>query len=114
MQSRPLTNALQLEPGNAAIHYDLGVIYAQQGRYEAGTAAFEQTVTLDTSFAEAYRRLGQIYMELGRYEEAESKLRAALRHRPGARARLRAAGAGVSRAGARLRSRGGPASGDRG
>ena len=55
---------------DAAIHYNLGVVYERQARYDEASRAFARTTEIDTAYGDAYFRLGQIQGKQGLFEEA--------------------------------------------
>ncbi len=69
-----LERAVQLAPGLAAAHFELGKLYSQQGRREKALRAYEAAVKADPGHQEAWYRLGQAYMRAGRREDAEKAL----------------------------------------
>ncbi|HZS49643.1 MAG TPA: tetratricopeptide repeat protein [Bryobacterales bacterium] len=69
-----LERAVQLAPGLAAAHFELGKLYSQQGRREEALRAYEAAVKADPGHPEAWYRLGQAYMRAGRREDAEKAL----------------------------------------
>jgi O-antigen ligase len=61
---------LALAPNVATYHTALGLVLAQQGRLEEGTAELERAVALDATDGMAYRHLTDLYQALGRETEA--------------------------------------------
>ena len=49
--------------GRIAFNYELGRLYAKHGEYDAAIAEFQKTLTVDPTYADAYRQLGEIYRE---------------------------------------------------
>ncbi len=61
----PLRQAVASDPGNAAIHHDLGFVYLQIARPADAATAFEAALVADPCFALAYLRLGMARQALG-------------------------------------------------
>ena len=87
----PLRQAASLEPLNAAIHNDLGVICLQAGLLAEAVAAFQAALAADPRFAPASLRLGLALQAQGHADAALAAYRHATRLRPAlAEARFRA------------------------
>jgi tetratricopeptide (TPR) repeat protein len=56
-----LEYALQLDPGRAGSHVNLGNAYKQAGLADKAIAEFERAIDLDPSLESAYLSLGEIY-----------------------------------------------------
>lgn len=69
-----VTGLAQMEPGNPARRYQLGILLASNGRLDEAIAAFEQAVALDQQYANAHYFLALGYAEKGRIEEAIEQL----------------------------------------
>jgi tetratricopeptide (TPR) repeat protein len=54
----------------AVIHYNLGTIYMKEGNYLQAIKDYEEAISLDPSFGEAYNNLGWIYYMVGDYDRA--------------------------------------------
>jgi tetratricopeptide (TPR) repeat protein len=74
--------ALQIDPGYATAHYNMGNTLAKQGDYEAAVTAFKEAVRNDPEFLMAYDNLGKSYFQMGKINEALSVFDDALRLRP--------------------------------
>jgi tetratricopeptide (TPR) repeat protein len=56
--------------GEAKQHYDKGVEYGQQGRFDEAIAEYTKAILLDSSLAEAYSNRGNAYRALGEVQRA--------------------------------------------
>lgn len=63
---------------DADTHVYLGLIYQQQGNYEAAIAEYRQAVALDPQNALAYSALGEVYDQQGKLDEAATAFKQAL------------------------------------
>jgi type IV pilus biogenesis/stability protein PilW len=70
--------AIQVEPNNKDIAYNLGITYLQLEDYENAKLYFLKAVTLDPKFADAYNNLGVTYMQLQQWREAVRAFQKAL------------------------------------
>ena len=85
--------ALELDPGYAGAHYNLGKLFMDLGRSDLALAAYRQAVTLDPGFAKAHLGIGVILQGRGDALGAGAAYRRALAVDPGlseARQRLEA------------------------
>jgi Tfp pilus assembly protein PilF len=73
--------AIELDPGYAEAHHNLGLAHAEQRRYEEAIVAYRKALALPTypSPELAYHNMGNAYLGLHRLGEAEEAYRAALR-----------------------------------
>jgi tetratricopeptide (TPR) repeat protein len=69
-------------PGKARPHYNLGVAYADYGRYEEAVGEYQTAIGIDPEHYDALNNLGIAYFNLGRYEDAVKEYQAALRIDP--------------------------------
>ncbi|HEV7301792.1 MAG TPA: tetratricopeptide repeat protein [Tepidisphaeraceae bacterium] len=77
--ARPLLeHAVQLDPSNGAVHQDLGVTYAKQGRLREGINCFRRALELTPDSAGLYGNLGLACLHAGQVEESVSHLRKAI------------------------------------
>jgi len=67
---------VQLEPQNPARRYQLGVLLANNNRFDEAVAAFESAIALDAQYANARYYLALVHIERGETEEALRQLRA--------------------------------------
>jgi predicted Zn-dependent protease len=69
-----LQKTLQLQPENRLAHFDLGCIYANQGKNQEAVAAFQHAIRLDPTQPDAHYRLARVYTALGQKEKAAQEL----------------------------------------
>ena len=62
--------ALEIQPGFAMAHRDLGMILLQKGRYKEAATHLEQAADLGLAHAKLYNFLGIAYSRAGRYQDA--------------------------------------------
>jgi choline-sulfatase len=62
--------ALEIQPGFAMAHRDLGMILLQKGRYKEAATHLEQATELGLAHAKLYNFLGIAYSRTGRYQDA--------------------------------------------
>lgn len=74
--------SLELEPGQACCHLDLGNIYYASGRTEEAATEYRRLLELDPRSAEGWYNLGVVLMQQGKSPEAERACRRALRFEP--------------------------------
>lgn len=67
---RRLTQALQLDAGNPAVHNNLGVALCGAGRHAEGLAEMQQALRLDPDFADACCNIGRALCDTGRHAES--------------------------------------------
>jgi protein involved in polysaccharide export with SLBB domain len=67
---------------NARRQYKAGVKYGRANLYRQAMQSFQQAVTSDPQFADAYYGLGQAYFDLGQYEEAVAAFEKAIKLDP--------------------------------
>ncbi|HYU41184.1 MAG TPA: tetratricopeptide repeat protein, partial [Vicinamibacteria bacterium] len=77
-----LKKAIALDPRLAKAHFQLGVLYGDEGRYPEAISALEEAVRLEPSMAQAHYRLGQAYRRTGREDLAARALEAFERLQP--------------------------------
>jgi tetratricopeptide (TPR) repeat protein len=77
-----LKKAVALDPRLAKAHFQLGVLYGDEGRYPEAISALEEAVRLEPSMAQAHYRLAQAYRRTGREELAAKALEAFGRLQP--------------------------------
>lgn len=77
-----LCAALELNPSDAFVHYNLGNVYADMGdRAEDALRCWRAAVELRQDYVEAHFDLGQVLFYNGRYDEAMPHFEAILRAR---------------------------------
>ncbi|MEO0210754.1 MAG: tetratricopeptide repeat protein, partial [candidate division WOR-3 bacterium] len=57
-EERRLRKTLQANPEDAEAHYNLGVLLADQGRYEEAEKEFREAIRIKPEYAEAHFSLG--------------------------------------------------------
>jgi Flp pilus assembly protein TadD len=70
---RELEQAVMLQPDFLAAHYNLGVIYKRQGRFEEAREQFRRVLGLHPNHAKAQIQLGATYEEQGFFEDAREE-----------------------------------------
>jgi TolB-like protein/Flp pilus assembly protein TadD len=66
--------AIELNPGNAFAHHELGQLRMRQGRFEEALASERQALLLDPLNSRYQSGLGEMYFHSGRYDEAVAEL----------------------------------------
>jgi len=74
--------ALEIQPGFAMAHRDLGMILLQKGRYQEAATHLEQAAELGLAHAKLYNFLGIAYSRIGRYQDAVKVYTRALSEEP--------------------------------
>lgn len=74
--------ALELQPDNATLHFDLGNVLFQLEQYGESADCFQRAITLDDEFAMAWHNWGTVQAVTGDFVNAERSLRASLRLAP--------------------------------
>ena len=77
-----LKRAVALDPRLAKAHFQLGVLYGDEGRYPDAISALEEAVRLEPSMAQAHYRLAQAFRRTGQEELAAKSLEAFERLQP--------------------------------
>lgn len=77
-----LEKARALAPGHPRIHYNLGLLFSDQGRAGDALAAFDASLRLNPDDHKAHNNRGSMLQILGRVAEAEAAYRRALDLRP--------------------------------
>src|SRR5262249_5226094 len=66
-----LARALELQPGHAPIHYNLGLLhYRLTGRYEEAAAHYKRAIELAPQYWNAHLHYAHVLFLLGRFREA--------------------------------------------
>lgn len=79
---RDFTKADSLEPNDAVVQYNLGVVYFKLKDYHTAENYFQKAVQL-SDYLEAHLYLGAIYKERGEYEKALERFRYRVAHKQG-------------------------------
>ena len=74
--------ALDIQPGFAMAHRDLGMILLQKGHYKEAATHLEQAAELGLAHAKLYNFLGIAYSRTGRYQDAVKVYNRALSKEP--------------------------------
>lgn len=79
----PASGAQAAHPGpDIRVLMDLGMAYAESGRWEQATDRFQRALALDPQFAPAHYGMGRVHFMRQQYEEAERELQEAIRLDP--------------------------------
>ena len=73
------TEMTQKYPDFAGPYANLGIIYAQDGRYKDAEKQYKKAIKLNKNNPLVYNQLGILYRENGRFDEAESAYQKALK-----------------------------------
>jgi protein O-mannosyl-transferase len=71
-------HALAVTRNNHALHCDLGVALARQGRLDEAEQEYRESIRIYPNFAKAHLCLGEVLEEQGRLDEAETQYRQCL------------------------------------
>jgi protein O-mannosyl-transferase len=74
--------ALRIRPGDAEMTHNLGLLYVQQGDFQAALPYLREAVRLKPALTGTYRRLGEILESQGKIDQAIACYREGLRSRP--------------------------------
>jgi tetratricopeptide (TPR) repeat protein len=74
--------ALELDPGDAKAHNNLGVLLLRKGRLDEGIAHFQKALEVDPEYGEALNNLGIALLKEGKSEEAIKHFQKALEVNP--------------------------------
>jgi predicted O-linked N-acetylglucosamine transferase (SPINDLY family) len=74
--------AIELEPGAAIFHGNLGFALIHLGRNEDAEAALRRAIDLDPKYARAHSNLSTLLCDSARFEEAEASIRRAIELEP--------------------------------
>jgi len=69
-----LKRAIELDPGLAEAHLQLGNLYSDRSQYEAAIPEYQAALTNNSDLADAHYRLGQAYVHTGQKERAQEQL----------------------------------------
>jgi tetratricopeptide (TPR) repeat protein len=62
--------ALELEPQNPKLYFDISECYALSNNLESAIASLEKAIEIDSSFAPFYNNRGLLYSQLGKNQQA--------------------------------------------
>jgi Flp pilus assembly protein TadD len=74
--------ALRLTPGNAAVHYNIGLALQRQGKYEQAVASYQHAIRIQPGLLVALNNLGAALKALDRLPEAVACYRQVLQLKP--------------------------------
>lgn len=74
-----LRKAIQIDPGIASAHFELGNLLEGKGETEAAISEFREAAGLDPDYAEPHFALARIYRKLGQESTAKKEVQAYLR-----------------------------------
>jgi tetratricopeptide (TPR) repeat protein len=74
--------ALELDPGDAKVHYCLGVALGQKGKPDEAITHFQKAVEVNPEYAEAQNNLGSALGQKGRLDEALTHFQKAVEVNP--------------------------------
>ena len=77
-----LSRAVRLEPGNAAVHNDLGLVHVAIGNSNCAKEAFASALACSPRFAPAHFNMARLMLNSQRLDEAERHFRAAIDSNP--------------------------------
>ena len=69
---------LAVDPEQAEVHYNLGLVLRERGRLQDAVDAYERALELQPRFPQAINNLGATFESMGRLDEAEDMFRHAL------------------------------------
>lgn len=78
----PMQKALALSPGDADVHYNLGLTLLDLGRLQEAESSFRHAIQINPDFYQAHGSLGVVLQGLGRLTEAEASYRQAIKMVP--------------------------------
>lgn len=73
---------LELDPGQAVVHFNLGIVLRHQGRLADAANAYGRALELQPEFPEAENNLGTVLASLGRLDESVAVLERLLERKP--------------------------------
>lgn len=79
---RAAERAVALDPGNARVHYAMGLVHVLRGEFDRAVRANEAAIERDRNFALAHNNLGNALVHLGRGRDALAAVSTALRLDP--------------------------------
>ncbi len=74
--------AATLNPADASAHYQLGLIYQQQGQFDNAAASFKRAIEIDPAETDAHYQIGRLAREQGRFDESISYFDTVVRQSP--------------------------------
>jgi len=80
--ARVLTEAMQMNPNDEDVHYNLGLALTKLGQFSKAIEQYEQALRIFPNYAEAHNNLGNVLMRSGRTEEAIAHFESAVKLMP--------------------------------
>jgi tetratricopeptide (TPR) repeat protein len=77
-----LKKALQFDPGNNFVYFNLGNVFRDKLRLDEAIACYRKAIEIDTNFDDAYYNLGITLEDTGNFDEALSAYKNALHINP--------------------------------
>src|SRR5688572_13111461 len=77
-----IVRSLELQPGEADWHSNLGIVYQASGEIERAVDAYQRAIALDPDHANAYSNLGVVLRASGKPTDAERAYRTAIQLNP--------------------------------
>ncbi len=74
--------ALELNPGFAEVHNNLGNVFMDQGKPDEAAACYQRALRLKPDYAEAHNNLGNVFKDQGELDEAAACYQRALQLKP--------------------------------
>jgi tetratricopeptide (TPR) repeat protein len=74
--------SLRLNPESAPTHYNIGLVFSVERKYQEAAAEFQNAIRLDPNHAEAHNNLGAMLHAFGRAAEAAAEYRKAIALKP--------------------------------
>lgn len=71
---KELLIAEELDPSNAAIQANLGLVFFAREKYELAEKHYKKAISIKSDFTDAKNNLGRIYIELGQFKSADEML----------------------------------------
>ncbi|MGZ3774916.1 MAG: tetratricopeptide repeat protein [Pseudobdellovibrionaceae bacterium] len=75
---RDLLKAEQLDPTNAVVHNNLGLVYFFRERYDLSEKQFQKSIELEPKYSEARNNLARVFIEVGKFSDAEKEIQIVL------------------------------------
>ena len=75
-------NAIKLNPSFVMIHYNIGIMLNNLGRFDEAEAVYKKVIKLKPNFVATYYNLGITLNTLGRFQEAEMNYKKAIELKP--------------------------------
>ena len=83
MAARLIAQAIAIDGGIAAFHYNLAIVCKAQGRLPDAAASYQRAIALKPDYADAHNNLGNVWKALGARDKARDSIQRALQLKPG-------------------------------